>query len=182
MLINNQLNTLADQVLPKSNQKAKTNANPTTVGEAANITISKEAQKLLDQEEKANKMMGYYKELREGLINADKAAEGAHEPFDDMLKCIKISMRIVNGDIVPMQDEKFLAEKNPKLYSMSMNMRRIKIDPEEFESILDEEKSGTLDGSGESDNPTGAMTLDGGSSESSDTSIDIQSSQVSETT
>lgn len=54
--------------------------------------------------------------------------------------CQKIAASIMKGDKVPLKDLKFLMENDPAGYKLAMAMRREKKDPEEVESVLDEEQ------------------------------------------
>lgn len=54
-------------------------------------------------------------------------------------KCQKIAARIMRGDRVPPEDLEYLMNNDPEGYKLAMAMRRIKKDPEDCESVLDEE-------------------------------------------
>ena len=54
-------------------------------------------------------------------------------------KCQKIAARIMRGDRVPPEDLEYLMNNDPEGYKRAMAMRRIKKDPEDCESVLDEE-------------------------------------------
>lgn len=54
-------------------------------------------------------------------------------------KCEKIAARIMRGDRVPPEDLEYLMNNDPEGYKLAMAMRRIKKDPEDCESVLDEE-------------------------------------------
>lgn len=119
-LLRNSENQLYD------NAEVKGNINEQTKEE-----INKETQ---------NKMQEYYSKLREMLEQAHESSESAGEGYKTLGRCIKIAMRIVSGDNVPTKDTQYLMENNSELYSMAMNMRMTKEDPEDYESVLDEEK------------------------------------------
>ena len=57
-------------------------------------------------------------------------------------KCQKIAARIMRGDRVPPEDLEYLMNNDPAGYKLAMAMRRIKRDPEDCESVLDEEDRG----------------------------------------
>ena len=114
---------------------------------------SDDFQKMLDE------MRGRMRELREGLKQAQEAGEGMAESMKIMIRCIKIAMRIMFGDKVPTEDERYLAENDPALYAKALMMRMEKEDPEEYESLLEDEK----DKGGEED---AAEETSGGSTES----------------
>lgn len=56
-----------------------------------------------------------------------------------MDKCRIIASRIVKGDKVPPQDEKYLMENDPEGYKLAMACRQPKEKPKEWKSVLDEE-------------------------------------------
>jgi hypothetical protein len=53
---------------------------------------------------------------------------------------MKIARRISNGDNVPMQDHRFLAEFDPNLYKAALKASLVadNDDPEDYESLADE--------------------------------------------
>ena len=51
---------------------------------------------------------------------AEKQAEKSGKKFTDYGKLLKIAMRIMNGDKVPMTDRKKLAEEMPDLYKQAI--------------------------------------------------------------
>lgn len=92
------------------------------------------------------------KMYQEMLENANEAAEGQGEGFGDLAKALEIARRILDGDIVPPQDEKFLMEFNSEIYMRVKSMAKQKEDPEEYESLMEEEednKSSEKTGGGE---------------------------------
>jgi len=56
------------------------------------------------------------------------------------MTAMKISRRIANGDNVPMQDHRFLAEFDPNLYKASLKASMVadNDDPEDYDSLVDE--------------------------------------------
>jgi hypothetical protein len=97
-------------------------------------------QRMLDE------MRGRFRELREGLENAQKAGEGMAEAMKEKIRCLQIAMRIMSGDNVPIEDERYLAEKDIKLYNQAKTLRIEKKDPKECDSLLEEEKKADGDG------------------------------------
>jgi len=102
------------------------------------VYISAEAKNLLGEIYKDRQTA--FLEMKEQLSNI-REQDGS--PYDIELKCIKIAMRILNGDYVPKQDEKFLAENNPEMYLRAIMLRKQNEDPEEYDSLLEEEESST---------------------------------------
>lgn len=56
-----------------------------------------------------------------------------------MNKCQKIAASIMRGDRVPPEDMAYLMNNDPEGYKLAMAMRRENPDPEDCESVLDEE-------------------------------------------
>lgn len=87
------------------------------------LYISNEAQMLFQQMER----------MREE--NEDSA-----EMAEKQAKCMLIAMRIAAGDEVPRSDIKFLIKYNMGLYTKAMEMRIPKPEPEEHDTVLDEDE------------------------------------------
>ncbi|MDE5933678.1 MAG: hypothetical protein K2H40_14515, partial [Lachnospiraceae bacterium] len=112
--------------------------------EGATVAISAEGLGLVKKEdadenasarEEAEKRM--YQEM---LENTKEAAEAQGEGYEDLAKALEIARRILNGDIVPAQDEQFLMEFNSEIYMRVKSMAESKEDPEEYDSLLEEEE------------------------------------------
>jgi len=95
---------------------------------------TKDFQKMLDQ------MRNEMHALREGLRQANEASEGAAEAWKEKIKCLQIAMRIMSGNIVPIEDHRYLREKDPELYSRSITLRIEKEDPDEYDRLSEDEK------------------------------------------
>lgn len=95
---------------------------------------------------------------------AEKQAEKSGKKFTDYGKLLKIAMRIMNGDKVPMTDRKKLAEEMPDLYKQAILMRRLDNDkPRKYKSEYEDDKDKTtvekmLDGMDGSDDPSDIIT------------------------
>lgn len=75
---------------------------------------------------------------------AEKQAEKSGKKFTDYGKLLKIAMRIMNGDKVPMTDRKKLAEEMPDLYKQAILMRRLDNDkPRKYKSEYEDDKDKT---------------------------------------
>ncbi|MBD5457549.1 MAG: hypothetical protein HDR27_03125 [Lachnospiraceae bacterium] len=133
--------------------------------EGATVAISAEGLGLAKKEsqeqdvsarEEAEKQM--YQEM---LENTKEAAEAQGEGYEDLAKALEIARRILNGDIVPAQDEKFLMEYNSEIYMRVKSMAEMKEDPEEYDSLLEDEE--------EEDNGSGSVSrVSGGAGSGSD--------------
>lgn len=111
--------------------------------EEASLLISYESRELLKKskaEEEREKRIEDFRQLKEMFDRLNKANEESDDQLTILSKCIKIAIRIIQGDHVPEQDAKFLMENNPELYSTAINLRRLKEDPEEWDSVLEDEK------------------------------------------
>lgn len=81
--------------------------------------------------------------LIEGHLNAMETKEHQLDAMDKSLKmmrkCDKIAAAIMRGDRVPPEDLRYLMIHDQNGYKLAMAMRRPKKDPEQVESVLDEE-------------------------------------------
>ena len=75
-----------------------------------------------------------------------------------MDKCRKIASRIMKGDKVPPEDERYLQENDMNGYKLALACRTPKEKPKEWKSVLDDEDR---NGGGSSDS-TGEAAVDGG--------------------
>ena len=66
-------------------------------------------------------------------------ADALGEQMKTMERCHKIAARIMRGDKVPPQDERYLMLNDPEGYKLAMAMRRPNPDPEDEKSVLDDE-------------------------------------------
>lgn len=82
-----------------------------------------------------------------------------------MDKCQKIASRIIRGDKVPPQDERYLMESDPEGYKLAIACRVPKEKPKEWDSVLEEEEEGSTESAGPSAETAGAAEGGGESSE-----------------
>lgn len=95
----------------------------------------------------------------DGLLDMLDGVSAANEEVDAMarqlkmrMKCVEIARRIMQGKKVPIKDERYLMENDPKGYQLAMAFRKPpKKDEKECKSVLDDEdeKSGGVSDSGE---------------------------------
>ncbi|MCL2153557.1 MAG: hypothetical protein FWH57_11490 [Oscillospiraceae bacterium] len=109
----------------------------TISNEAKAKAQSKEEQKFADALER---MRAEGRELQRQLEIARKQGEGVAEYYRSKLKCLIIAMRIMQGDIVPPEDHRFLLEEDPELYKEAMTMRIEKEDPKEHDRVSEDKK------------------------------------------
>lgn len=111
--------------------------------EGATVAISAEGLGLVKRDEEADEARREAAEkqmYQEMLENTKEAAEAQGEGYADLAKALEIARRILNGDIVPAQDEQFLMEFNSEIYMRVKSMAEAKEDPEEYDSLLEEEE------------------------------------------
>ena len=89
--------------------------------------------------------------LQKQMEQIREQSEGAAEGWKVYIKCLRIAMRIISGDNVPEIDHQYLAKNDSELYGKAMSMKVHKQDPEDLDSISDEDddkKSGSEDENG----------------------------------
>lgn len=121
------------------------------------LTLSRQA---LDYLEEQNRKMWEWGQEREerkdgrisGLLDAmegeKQKLDNMSKALDMMNKCQKIAAAIMRGDRVPPEDLQYLMEHDQEGYKMALAMRKPKKDPEDVESVLDDEdrKAGSAEG------------------------------------
>ncbi len=112
--------------------------------EGATVAISGEGmglvQKSKDEEKSAMQEALEWSMYQEMLEKSREAAEEQGEGFGDLAKALEIARRILNGDIVPQQDEKFLMEFNSEIYMRVKSMAKMKEEPKEYDTLLEEKE------------------------------------------
>ena len=111
------------------------------------LTLSRQAVAFV--EEQSRKMWDEVRERerqRQSRMNsAAEPSNGELDLLDQGLKvlemCQKIAASIIKGDKVPPEDLRFLMENDPDGYRLAMALRRHKEDPEEVESVLEDEEN-----------------------------------------
>ncbi len=102
---------------------------------------------------------------QEMLEKANEAAEAQGEGFADLAKALEIARRILNGDIVPAQDEQFLMEFNSEIYMRVKSMAKEKDDPKEYDTLMEEEEENTDSADGTDESGSGGLTIKSGQQE-----------------
>ena len=82
------------------------------------------------------------RKLLEAKQKGNGELDAMREALKKMERCQKIASRIMKGDKVPPQDERYLMECDPDGYKLALACRKPKEHPKEWESVLkeDEEK------------------------------------------
>ena len=144
-----------DKIMGKKTEAADTPAGPRTTQQKApvdKLTLSRRAVAFV--EDQSRKMWDGVREReqqRQSRMSA-KPASGELDLLSQGLKvlelCEKIAASIMRGDKVPIEDLRFLMENDPDGYRLAMALRRHKEDPEEVDSVLEDEEN--RDGSADS--------------------------------
>lgn len=135
----NQINRQTAQNKTGADEKQK--AQKSTTSEDARAEEKTRLEQLREQKKQEyDSAMQQLEQMRE----AEKQAEKSGKKFTDCGKLLKIAMRIMNGDKVPMADRKKLAEEMPDLYKQAILMRRLDNDkPKKYKSEYEDDKDKT---------------------------------------
>ena len=162
----NQINRQTAQNKTDADEKQK--AHESITSEDAHAEDKTRLEQLREQKKQEyDSAMQQLEQMRE----AEKQAEKSGKKFTDYGKLLKIAMRIMNGDKVPMADRKKLAEEMPDLYKQAILMRRLDNDkPKKYKSEYEDDKDKTtvekmLDGMDGADDASDIMNDLIGSSE-----------------
>lgn len=79
--------------------------------------------------------------FREELERIREQAEAAAKEGDSLAKAMRITMRIIKGDIVPDKDDKWLLENYPDMHMRAWLLRQNKVDPKRYKSEFDDDNS-----------------------------------------
>ena len=116
---------------------------------ADKLTLSQQALAFIDEQNRKRWEWEQEREQRRQnrLYDSLSALEGASQELDAMgreLKvmetCQKIAASIMKGDNVPPKDLLYLMKNDPEGFKLAMAMRRSKEDPEECESVVEDEE------------------------------------------
>ena len=114
---------------------------------ADKLTLSRQAVAFV--EEQSRKMWDGVREREQRRQSRMDRAAGSGDGELDLLSqglkvlelCQKIAASIMKGDNVPPEDLKFLMENDPDGYRLAMALRRHKEDPEDVDSVLEDEEN-----------------------------------------
>ena len=169
-------NIQLDKAMGRRTETANTPAEaqaPQRKEQADKLTLSRQAVAFV--EEQSRKMWDEVRERerqRQSRMNsAAKPSDGELDLLEQGLKvlelCQTIAASIMKGDKVPPEDLRFLMENDPDGYRLAMALRRQKEDPEEVDSVLEDEENrdssaGEDDGGGEVPSVEAAAPSEGG--------------------
>lgn len=79
---------------------------------------------------------------QESLESSKESAKAAGEAMDGMARALVIARRMMNGDIVPGSDEKYLMDFDKDMYMGAKTMQGLarNKDPKKYDSVLEEEE------------------------------------------
>ena len=139
--------------------------------DGATVAISAEGIGLVQKAEAEEK--AFFREqnekqmYQEMMENTKEASEAQEEGIGDLARAMEIARRILDGDIVPAQDEKFLMEFHSEMYMRVKSMAKLKEEPEKYDSLLEEEEEDNgKSGAGSSGGVKRASEADGAQTDS----------------
>ena len=143
----------AEQIARPQSQKAQAPAEKRTGIQARRedrLALSKQALAMLEERNRQEREQKA-REIEEKKQSANGEIDAATKALKKMLKCQKIAARIMAGDKVPPEDEKYLMDNDPESYKLAIALRKPKEDPKEYDSVLeDEDREGEAEASGDS--------------------------------
>jgi len=109
--------------------------------ELDNEKATESKDKMAEWKEKLEQMRRDMNWLRDEIRRAGEIAEGMGEAMREMIKCLRIAMRIMSGHNVPEADHRYLMDKDTALYSKAIMMRKEILDPEDLERLSEDEEA-----------------------------------------
>ena len=115
---------------------------------ADKLTLSRQALNYLEEQnrrlwqetqEREQRRQARMNDSLSALDSAKQEMDLLSKAADVQTKCLKIAASIMKGNRVPPEDLEYLMKNDPEGYKMAMAMRRENPDPEDEESVLDEE-------------------------------------------
>lgn len=94
------------------------------------------------QQDNTSSMLAQLEAFRKQM---EESEENSKSSISDVSKAMKISRRIMNGDKVPLKDQKFLAEKFPDLYKNALMFKKQNPEPKKYKSCLDKDDEESSD-------------------------------------
>ncbi len=131
---------------PRQIEKAE-NAAPRAEAKKPNIAFRKSRS---DKQEWSRQALAFLQEvnqqdmekqrkLLEARQKGNSELDAVTKALKTMDKCRKIASRIMKGDKVPPQDEKYLMDNDPDGYKLALVCREPKEKPKKWESVLEDE-------------------------------------------
>ena len=130
----------------------RTKARPTY--QEDRLALSQQALRMLEEQNRKAREERERRRLEQEKNAGKSELDAVTKALKAMQRCQKIAARIIAGDKVPPEDEKYLMDNDPQGYQLAMSMRKLKKDPKEWESVLENEEermsSESRESSGES--------------------------------
>ena len=109
-----------------------------------------------DFKDELQKMRDEWSNFKNQLDNAIEQGEGAAKMWKIKILCLQIAMRIMRGDKVPVEDERYLAKHDIELFTKALSMRMPKEDPHEYDRLSEDEEEEKENSGASSDPPDSA--------------------------
>lgn len=146
-----------------------------TDGDDSNVTISGVALNISDAgKQKLEEQENFLSFLQQQLDSIKEQEKAGEEGWESFGKCLEIAGRIAAGDNVPQQDMQYLQEHNPDLFMKAMLLRRPKEDPEDYESVLEDEEDSQDSGENSARVVESGTTVDMGGGEGSGAAVSAE--------
>lgn len=84
--------------------------------------------------------------VRQQVESANQQADAEAKELKVLRQCQLIASRVMAGDRVPVEDLKYLAEHDMKLYSLAIAMKRKNPDPKDQERVSEDEEETRAEG------------------------------------
>lgn len=132
----------------KTDAAVRSAGQPAPKQSADRLSISRQALTFLEEQdrkrwektqEELQRKMDRSNEIINGLENAKNQSEAMTEAMKVLMRCMKIASSIMRGDNVPPEDEQYLMEHDADSYLMAVSLRRPKDDPDDCDSVLEDE-------------------------------------------
>lgn len=151
--------SLVSKVLNNSNAGENGEDSRETINGVA-LNISNAGKQKLEEQDN---FLSFLQDQLDSIKEQEKAGE---EGWEDFGRCLKIAASIAAGDNVPQKDMKFLQEHEPELFMKAMLLRRPKEDPEDCDSVLEDEEDSDDSGAGSAKISESGTSVDMGGGES----------------
>ena len=141
-------------VKEKEGKGAAAPVQPKPARQAADkLTLSRQALGYLQEQsrlawEREQRRQSRMDDSFSALDTAKDQLDAMEKKLKVMNKCQKIAASIMRGNRVPPEDLAYLMNNDPEGYKLAMAMRRENPDPEDCESVLDEEDRAGASGGG----------------------------------
>lgn len=144
-------NAQLDKIMGRKSETPDTPAkaqSPRRQEPADKLTLSQQALAWADEQnqkmwdaarEQEPKQHDWLSGMLDSLETQKKELDFLDKEMDIMRKCQKIAASIMKGDNVPPEDLIYLMEHDKEGYKMALALRKPKEDPEDCESVLDDE-------------------------------------------